>query len=163
MSQPEALAKQYPIIIRSASAANTAQIVQNVPRHGTQILIAICPDFGLKKIEVSTGDVGQEPMLIVKMRRDIASIILDRIKQGQRLPTPTSVYDDDFRARQSSSNPFGDREYVSVPEAARFLGVHVDSVRRMFDSGDLEGHLTGGGHRRIRAESVSRKRPTRIF
>lgn len=50
--------------------------------------------------------------------------------------------------------------YLSVGEAAKRLGVSVDVVRSLVESGELRGIRTGGGHRRIRDDDVERRRTT---
>ena len=43
---------------------------------------------------------------------------------------------------------------LSLGEAAQRLGVHPATVRRWADRGDIEVHLTAGGHRRFRLSAV---------
>lgn len=50
-----------------------------------------------------------------------------------------------------------DDEYLDVSQAARLLGVHEETVRRLFDTGELTGMRTRpgpGGHRRPSRTSV---------
>ncbi|HYL56669.1 MAG TPA: excisionase family DNA-binding protein [Gemmatimonadales bacterium] len=51
-------------------------------------------------------------------------------------------------------------KYLPVGEAAKRLGVSVDVVRSLVESGELRGIRTGGGHRRIRDDDVERRRTT---
>lgn len=52
-----------------------------------------------------------------------------------------------------------DQTYLWVHEAQERLGIGESLVRKLFDSGRLEGFRTpGSGHRRITAESVERMR-----
>jgi excisionase family DNA binding protein len=44
--------------------------------------------------------------------------------------------------------------YVTVGEAARRLGISVDTARRWCDNGTLETHRTANGHRRIALRSI---------
>lgn len=46
---------------------------------------------------------------------------------------------------------------ISVAEAARILGVHDDTVRRLYDDGEIDGRRTSarrGGWRRLLRSSV---------
>lgn len=64
--------------------------------------------------------------------------------------------------KRKASNPeIGARESMSSIEAARILGLAVGTVQRLFDSGDLKGWKTRGGHRKIFTHSVDAYRGTR--
>lgn len=61
--------------------------------------------------------------------------------------------------KESPSDPFQDdfpleKDYFSTRETAKMLGLSVGTVQKMVDGGKLEAWTTGGGHRRIRADSV---------
>ena len=43
---------------------------------------------------------------------------------------------------------------LSIGEAARLLGISVDTVREMENSGQIRALRTAGGHRRFRVEDV---------
>ena len=45
---------------------------------------------------------------------------------------------------------------LRISQAAEILGVSVDTVRRLVDSGQLNSHRTGGGHRMIDGVSLAR-------
>jgi len=49
---------------------------------------------------------------------------------------------------------------LSVSEAARALGVSVDTIHRWMDDGTLEGFRLPSGHRRILLSSITKIRPT---
>ena len=44
---------------------------------------------------------------------------------------------------------------VSVKNAAKLLGVSENTVRRLFDDGELGGFKTPGGHRRLYLDDVT--------
>src|SRR6266516_411624 len=50
---------------------------------------------------------------------------------------------------------------LSIGEVAKQLGVSVDVVRALTESGQLRAVRTGGGHRRYRPEEVGRFKKTR--
>lgn len=45
-------------------------------------------------------------------------------------------------------------EYVSLKEASKILGLSESTVRRLFDSGDLQGSRTPKGTRKILRSSA---------
>jgi excisionase family DNA binding protein len=47
---------------------------------------------------------------------------------------------------------------VAVSEAARALGVSVDTIHRWFDDGTLDGFRLPSGHRRILLDSIEHLR-----
>jgi excisionase family DNA binding protein len=44
--------------------------------------------------------------------------------------------------------------FVTIGDAARYLGVSPATIVRMFDEGLLHGHVLPSGHRRIARDSV---------
>jgi len=51
----------------------------------------------------------------------------------------------------------GDEEFMTVPDAAKLLGVSEETVRKLFDAGQITGMRTRpgpGGHRRPSRASV---------
>jgi len=49
---------------------------------------------------------------------------------------------------------------VAVSEAARALGVSIDTIHRWMDDGTLEGFRLPSGHRRILLSSIEKIRVT---
>ena len=47
------------------------------------------------------------------------------------------------------------RDWLSLTEASKFLGVHATSLRRWADSGSIPHFRTPGGHRRFRTADLA--------
>jgi len=57
---------------------------------------------------------------------------------------------------------FDRADYLTTGQAARYLGVSAETVRRWLDDGRLRGMRTAGGHRLVERASVSEHQPTPI-
>jgi hypothetical protein len=131
-------------------------IVQVVIKNGYDTFYGYCPDFGLEIFEaVRAGDVSQEYMFHLKLRRHLAETLTARsasnsvppIRPANQLTYSTITRDQDI-----GSN--GTQGMVSTSKAAEMLGVHPDTIRSLFDSGTLKGTLSKGGQRMISLESL---------
>lgn len=118
-------------------------IVQVIPKNGVEYLSAFQPDFNYRVMEVfNAKDVGQTEMMILKMRREIAS----RIARSKDSPTP---------AKSAALYKVPERESISTKDAARILNVSEMTVRRMADDGSLKIlKKTRGGHRRFSPSEI---------
>ncbi len=52
------------------------------------------------------------------------------------------------------ANPHEPRQWLTLSQAARILGVHTTTLRRWADNGDIPYLLTPGGHRRFSLQDV---------
>lgn len=57
---------------------------------------------------------------------------------------------------------FNRADYLTTGQAARYLGVSTETVRRWLEDGRLDGFRTSGGHRLISRASVLREQPRPI-
>lgn len=109
-----------------------------------QYLTAYSPDFDYRVAEPWRPlDVGQTEMMIIKIRREIAS----RLQRESKHPTPTKAKSV-FQAQ--------DRDNLTVLEVARLLRVNAMTVRRLCNKSALTYFTTPGGHRRISRASVEK-------
>lgn len=123
-------AEEYPIVIQVLS------------KGGIQYLSGFQPDFNYRVIEpYRANDVGQTEMMIIKIRREIASL-------AARTPSPTP---------SKSANLFKipERGHLTTKDAARILNVSDMTVRRLADEGRLKCSYTPNGHRRFSENSLN--------
>jgi excisionase family DNA binding protein len=122
--------EKYPIVV---------QVIENY-------LTIYAPDFDYRVAEpYRPADVGQTEMMIMKVRREIASK-LSLISHGNTpLPSPT-------KGKQVFAVMEGDT--LTTREVATLLRVSEETVRRLAARGSLNLHTTPGGHRRFLRSSV---------
>jgi hypothetical protein len=122
--------EKYPLVI---------QVIENY-------LTIYVPDFDYRVAEpYRAADVGQSEMMIMKVRREIASKISSMSMQGQSIQAPTKAKEV-FRVLDSDT--------LSTKEVARLLRVSDETVRRLSERGEIKFQSTPGGHRRFLRSSV---------
>jgi excisionase family DNA binding protein len=109
-------------------------------------LTIFAPDFDYRVAEpYRPHDIGQTEMMIMKVRREIASKLNLISKDNTPLPSPT-------KGKQVFAVMDGDT--LSTREVARLMRVSEETVRRLAARGALKLHTTPGGHRRFLRSSV---------
>ncbi len=104
------------------------------------------PDFDYRVAEpYRANDVGQTEMMILKVRREIASKIHQLKFNDSDAPEPSKGKD---------LVPRFDADTLTTFEVARLLRVSQDTVRRLGERGELFFQTTPGGHRRFRRDTV---------
>ena len=110
-------------------------------------LTIYAPDFDYRVAEpYRPHDIGQTEMMIMKVRREIASKMNLFSKDQTPLPSPT-------KGKQVFA--VIDQDTLSTREVARLMRVSEETVRRLAARGALKLHLTPGGHRRFLRSSVN--------
>ncbi len=132
------LALEYPVIIK---------------QHLGFIVFSV-PDLGINLVENLPvgGKLSRE--YVVSLAASLGKTWIkssDRLRAfreaGKSPPEPSSI-----KATLSERQDLG----FTPPQAAKLLGVSVNTVRRMVDRGTLKAEVTDGGHRKI-SESEIRK------
>ena len=117
-------------------------VIQIITQRGVQYLSAFQPDFDYRVIEVfRKEEIGQSEMMIIKVRREIAS----RISREKNSPTPL---------KSAALYKIPEQGNISTTHAAKILGVTSQTIRRWADQGILKATPTRGGHRRFSEETV---------
>ena len=123
--------EKYPLVI---------QVIENY-------LTIYAPDFDYRVAEpYRPHDIGQTEMMILKVRREIASKLNLFSKDQTPLPSPS-------KGKQVFA--VIDQDTLSTREVTRLLRVSEETVRRLATRGALKLHLTPGGHRRFLRTSVN--------
>ena len=104
------------------------------------------PDFDYRVAEpYRPNDVGQTEMMIIKIRREIASKITKFISTDQVVPSPT---------KSKAVFSVIEHDTLSTSEVSRLLRVSDETVRRLAERGELKFQTTPGGHRRFARNAV---------
>ena len=104
------------------------------------------PDFDYRVAEpYRPSDVGQTEMLIMKVRRELASKMNLMTSSQQTLPSPT---------RSKAVFSIAESDTLSTSEVARLIRVSDETVRRLAERGELKFQATPGGHRRFLRSAV---------
>ena len=123
-------AESYPLII---------QVL-----HG--YLMVYSPDFDYRVAEKYDPNLpGQSELMILKMRREILSLMKRKATRNEEVPSPSSP----MRLFEDL-----DPDTLSVSEAARLLRISAATIRRMAETGRIKSRKTPGGHRRFARKDV---------
>ena len=125
--------KEFLMNINNFDTARYPLIIQVIDH----LLVIYSPDFDYRVAEpYRPSDIGQTEMMILKVRREIASKIA---KKDLKTPAPSKTKD---------LIPNSPDSLLTVLDVARLLRISESSVRRMTDRGELTSVTTPGGHRR---------------